>query len=133
MFKSMTPQRPILDKCPVCGDVLVAVRLHCRNCETSIEGQFTIGHFERLSAEQLAFVETFVRCEGKINRMEEALSLSYPTIRSRLREVIRALGYETASGDEAAGPADEDRRKILDDLAEGRITSDQAVQLLRRQ
>ena len=121
--------RPILDKCPVCGEVLTAVRLHCRNCDTTIEGQFTIGRFERLSGEQLAFVETFVRCEGKINRMEEALNLSYPTIRSRLREVIRALGYEAAAGDE---PAEEDRRKILDDLAEGRITSDQAVQLLRR-
>ena len=121
--------RPILDKCPVCGEVLTAVRLHCRNCDTTIEGHFTIGRFERLSGEQLAFVETFVRCEGKINRMEEALNLSYPTIRSRLREVIRALGYEAAAGDE---PAEEDRRKILDDLAEGRITSDQAVQLLRR-
>jgi hypothetical protein len=124
--------RPILDKCPVCGEVLTAVRLHCRNCDTTIEGQFAIGRFERLSGEQLAFVETFVRCEGKMNRMEEALNLSYPTIRSRLREVIRALGYETASGDDAAGLAEEDRRKILDDLAEGRITSDQAVQMLRR-
>jgi hypothetical protein len=124
--------RPILDKCPVCGEVLTAVRLHCRNCDTTIEGQFAIGRFERLSSEQLAFVETFVRCEGKMNRMEEALNLSYPTIRSRLREVIRALGYETASGDDTAGLAEEDRRKILDDLAEGRITSDQAVQLLRR-
>ncbi len=123
--------RPILDKCPVCGEVLTAVRLHCRNCDTTIEGQFAIGRFERLSGEQLAFVETFVRCEGKINRMEEALNLSYPTIRSRLREVIRALGYE-AAGDDPAGPAEEDRRKILDDLAEGRITSDQAVQFLRR-
>jgi hypothetical protein len=37
-------------------------------------------------------VEAFVRDEGKITRMEEEFSLSYPTIRSRLHEVIKALG-----------------------------------------
>jgi hypothetical protein len=109
------------------------VRLHCRNCDTSIEGQFAIGRFQRLTSEQLAFVETFVRCEGKFNRMEDALNLSYPTIRSRLRDVIRAMGYEVASAEEAAAPPEAERHKILDDLAEGRITSEQAVGLLRRQ
>lgn len=123
---------PILDKCPVCGGELTVVRLHCRTCDTAIEGQFATGRFERLSAEQLAFVETFVRCEGKLNRMEDVLNLSYPTIRGRLREVIRAMGYEVPVAEEAAGPSEQDRHKILDDLAQGRITSDQAVQMLRR-
>jgi len=123
---------PVLGKCPICGQPLTAVRLHCRSCDTSIEGQFAIGRFEHLSPDQLAFVETFVRCEGKINRMEEALDLSYPTIRSRLREVIRALGYEINQVEEPSSPSDEDRHKILDDLEQGRITSEQAVRLLRR-
>ena len=115
--------------------MLTVTRLHCRSCDTSIEGQFAIGRFERLAPEQLAFVETFVSCEGKLNRMEEILHLSYPTIRSRLRDVIRAMGYEIASAEEAAGPAPpgQDRNKILDELAQGWITSEQAVQLLRRQ
>lgn len=122
----------VLDKCPVCGEALTVVRLHCRSCDTTIEGRFAIGRFERLSPDQLAFVETFIRCEGKINRMEEALALSYPTIRSRLREVIRVLGYEVAAAEDTSGPSDGDRQKILDDLELGRITSEQAVQLLRR-
>jgi hypothetical protein len=125
--------RPVLDKCPVCGEALIVARLHCRNCDTAIEGQFAIGRFQRLSAEQLAFVETFVRCEGKINRMEEALNLSYPTIRGRLRDVIRALGYEAAPAEEPASPPEPERHKILDDLADGRITSDEAINLLRKQ
>ena len=43
---------------------------------------------ERLSPEQLAFAETFIRCEGKLNRMETEMGLSYPTLRARLNELI---------------------------------------------
>jgi hypothetical protein len=114
--------RPVLDKCPVCGDALTVVRLHCRTCHTAIEGQFTAGRFQQLSAEQLAFVETFVRCEGKLNRVAEALGLSYPTIRSRLRDVIRALGYEAGAAAEPAAGAASERGRKPDELAQGNAT-----------
>ena len=81
-------------RCTVCRSELTVTRLHCPSCDTSIEGQFTGGPFAHLTAEHLDFIVTFVRCEGKINRMEQELSLSYPTIRNRLHEVIRALGFE---------------------------------------
>src|SRR5512144_756651 len=83
-----------LTRCPVCGNELTITRLHCQACDTTLEGHFTGGPFAHLSTEQLNFIETFVRCEGKITRMEMELELSYPTIRNRLHEVIRALGYE---------------------------------------
>jgi len=35
---------------------------------------------------------TFVRNEGKINRVGEDLGMSYPTVRSRLHDLIRAAG-----------------------------------------
>ncbi|MGD8633041.1 MAG: DUF2089 family protein, partial [Anaerolineales bacterium] len=60
----------MLTTCPVCHDQLSITRLHCRNCDTSIEGYFNIGRMGRLSTEQLEFVETFLRCEGKLSRME---------------------------------------------------------------
>src|SRR5512136_3115220 len=83
-----------LSKCPVCDGELTVTRLHCETCETVIEGRFANAAFAGLSPEQLNFIETFVRCEGKITRMEDEMALSYPTIRNRLQEVIRALGYE---------------------------------------
>jgi hypothetical protein len=86
------------------------------------------GRFYQLNPEQLHFVETFVRCEGKINKVQEELGFSYPTVRSRLLDVIRALGYEVR--EEAALPPDQ-RRRILDDLAQGKISSDEAVRLLQ--
>jgi hypothetical protein len=113
----------------VCSEPLEVTRLHCRSCDTALEGHFEPVRLARLTAEQIAFVETFIRCEGKLNRMEKELGLSYPTLRSRLLDVIRAMGF--AVGPEAGGPSDEERHRILDDLAGGRITSEQAMHLLQ--
>ena len=123
---------PILGTCPVCHETLTVTRLHCRNCDTTIEGQFTAGAFEQLTPEQLVFAETFIRCEGKLNRMEKEMGLSYPTLRGRLNELIRAMGYEVGQDEPApAGISDEERRQILDDLAAGRVSSEEAVKLLQ--
>ncbi len=119
---------PVPGKCPVCGEDLTVTRLHCRSCDSVLEGQFGLGRFNQLSAEQLHFVETFVRCEGKLNKVQEELGMSYPTVRSRLLDVIRALGYEVR---DEPGISPEQRRRILDDLAQGSISSDEAVRLLQ--
>jgi hypothetical protein len=106
------------------------VRLHCPSCDTTIEGHFASGHFANLTPEQMEFIFTFVRCEGKINRMEQEIGLSYPTIRNRLHEVIRALGYEPGK-DEPVEITQEMRNKILEDLRAGKIDANEATRLLR--
>jgi hypothetical protein len=78
----------------------------------------------------LDFIVTFVRCEGKINRMEQELGLSYPTIRNRLHDVIRALGFEPGK-DEVVEISAERRSSVIEDLDAGRITADEAMRLLR--
>ncbi|HRN51827.1 MAG TPA: DUF2089 domain-containing protein [Anaerolineales bacterium] len=120
---------PAPHSCPVCNGELALTRLVCRECETAIEGRFESGSFSRLSPEQLLFVEAFVRNEGKITRMEEEFKLSYPTIRSRLHDVIRALGYEPGK-DTPVTLTEEERRKILEDLDSGKITSEEAMRML---
>lgn len=119
-------------KCPLCGGELTVTRIYCRECDTTLEGRFSGGPFAQLSAEQLSFIELFVRCEGKITRMEDELGLSYPTIRNRLHEVIRALGYEPG-GEETAteGVAEERRQRILEDLDAGTISAEEAMRLLQ--
>jgi hypothetical protein len=117
-----------LTLCPVCGERLAVTRLHCRNCDTTIDGHFEMGRLGRLTGEQLTFVETFLRCEGKLNRMEREMGLSYPTLRARLVDVVRQMGFPPSS--EAPVSLDEARHQVLDDLAGGRITSDEAMRLL---
>jgi hypothetical protein len=101
-------------------------------CDTTIDGHFggEASQFTRLSQEQVQFALTFIRCEGRINRMEDELKLSYPTIRNRLIEVIRALGFEPAKDDQIIKLTPDERTRILDDLAQGKLTSEQANQLL---
>jgi hypothetical protein len=78
----------------------------------------------------LDFVETFIRCEGKITRVENELGLSYPTIRNRLHEVIRAMGYEPGKDEDEPEISDEKRHSILEELDAGKISADDAMRLL---
>ncbi|HHS97611.1 MAG TPA: DUF2089 domain-containing protein [Chloroflexi bacterium] len=119
---------PVPTECPVCHDDLLVTRLVCRNCGTALEGRFTMGRLAQLTPDQLHFVEVFLRCEGKITRVQEELGLSYPTVRSRLEEVIRALGYEVGKD---RADEEEHRREILERLARREITSEEALRLLR--
>ncbi len=118
-------------RCPVCKSELEITRLHCSSCDTTIEGNFTGGPIEHLTPEHLDFIVTFVRCEGKINRIEqEKVWGSYPTIRNKLHEVIRALGYEPGK-DEVVEITPERRTTVLEDLESGKISADEAMRILR--
>ncbi|HEX8992940.1 MAG TPA: DUF2089 domain-containing protein [Anaerolineales bacterium] len=123
--------KPSLNKCPVCGEDLIVSRYHCEACDTVIEGRFENSAFPGLTAEQIEFVRTFVRCEGRINRIEQEQRWgSYPTIRNRLREVVRAMGYEPGK-EELIEPPDDKRRSVLDDLNTGKISAQDAMRRLR--
>ncbi len=118
---------PVPTECPVCRDNLLVTGLACRNCGTALEGRFSMGRLFQLTPEQLHFVEVFLRCEGKITHVQEELGISYPTVRSRLVEVIRGLGFEV--GEERKAD-EEQRQEILERLARREISSEEAFRLL---
>ncbi|HHB90111.1 MAG TPA: DUF2089 domain-containing protein [Anaerolineae bacterium] len=120
-------------RCPVCGRDLYVKKLACAHCGTAVEGAFELPRLARLSPEHQHFIELFIRAEGKLNRVQEILGVSYPTVRAQLHEVIRALGYEPATAEETQPrtPSTERRRQILADLEAGKITSEQAIKLLK--
>lgn len=120
---------PLPTRCPLTGGEIIVTRIYCPDADVSIEGRFAVAEppFAQLTPEQIQFVEIFVRNEGKLNRMEEDLGLSYPTIRSRLHDVIRTLGYEP--GKEEAAPA-VDRKAVLASLEAGTLSFDEAMKKL---
>ena len=122
------PEAPEL--CPICQSEMVITRFYCPACETTIEGYFNrkSNPFAKLSDEQRDFLLTFVRLEGRLNRMEETLGISYPTLKNRLTEVIHTLGFET---DKQPASPSADRQQILEDLNQGLITPDEALELLQ--
>ncbi len=123
---------PAITQCPVCQSDLEIVKLYCRSCDTSIEGHFQhTTPFQQLTAEQLSFMVTFIWKEGKINRVGEELGMSYPTVRSRLHDLIRALGYEVGEEEESTGSLpEEERRSVLDALSQGKLSSEEALKRL---
>lgn len=122
---------PLPSQSPFGGGEIVVTRFYCPDAGITVEGNFSVRMpFATLNADQLHFVETFVRCEGKLNRMERELNLSYPTLRSRLHEIIRALGYEPGK-EESAGLGEDERRSILEELDSGAISFDEAMQRLQ--
>src|SRR5436309_600162 len=68
-----TRRYPVPSQCPVCGDQLEVVRVQCGNCGTGMDGHFSTGRFANLSQQQWHFIETFVRCKGKIKDVDIAL------------------------------------------------------------
>lgn len=120
--------KKIISQCPVCNSELKVTRLKCSNCDTVIENDFALSKFDYLSAEELHFVETFIKCRGNIKEVEKELGISYPTVRAKLDGVIKSLGFEEASGQ------DEEmlrREAILKALEQGEITAEEAIQKLK--
>ena len=125
---------PVFGKCPICGQELTITRLECRACGTDISGQFTVGKLAVLSADEIRFVETFIKNRGNAYKVGEELQMPYSTVRARLTEIILAMGYEPGAEpkeEPAATIPPEKRKAILDDLARGKINADDAIKLLQ--
>ena len=134
----------VISTCPVCSGELAVTRLHCRSCGTTLEGEFSVGRFGRLTKEQLVLLESFLRSRGNLRDMERELGISYPTVRSRVEALVRALGFGPRDGDEAADEAAAStgtsttttdaaatRQEILERLAKREIGAEEAAVAIR--
>lgn len=117
----------LVGTCPSCSAIMRVRKLECPDCGVTVEGQFDAGPLARLNAEQLAFVEVFLRARGKIKDVEEELGISYPTVVGRLNDLLVAMGFEHGDAD----PIDRQRERILDDLAAGRLNPAEATRMIR--
>lgn len=90
--------------CPVCDHELEVTRLHCPDCDTTLDGHFRVGRFGRLTRDQLALLESFLRARGNLRDMERELGISYPTVRNRLEALVRAVGLAGPSGEASEAP-----------------------------
>lgn len=126
----------VIGTCPICHDELAVTRLHCENCGTTLDGEFSLGLLQRLSPEQIQFVEAFIRNRGSLKDVGAELNISYPTVNSRLNDILIALGYgdrvKAADAPENPGVSAERKRDILTQVRQGKISAAEAEALLRR-
>ena len=114
----------LITRDPVSGGELIVTRLESPDSGIVIEGRFSLGWIGRLSRDQLEFVELLVKNRGNIQKIAADLDIAYNTARSRLDEIVAALG----------GPPDTDgrvdRRAILNRLDSKEISVEEATRLL---
>lgn len=116
---------PLITRDPVSGNELIVTRLECPQSGIVIEGQFSLGWIGRLSREQLDFVELLVKNRGNIQKLASDLDIAYNTARSRLDEIVTALGGIPENNGRV------DRRLILDRLAAKEISIEEALRQLK--
>src|SRR5215470_8460819 len=87
----------------------------------AIEGEFEPPQLGQLSLEDQVFVTAFVRSHGSIKEMERIYGVSYPTIKARLTRLAASLEFVETN----PSPS---RAEILERLASGDLTADQAIQ-----
>jgi hypothetical protein len=117
---------PLITTDPVSGKELIVTRLECPESGIVIEGRFSLGWIGRLSREQLDFVELLVKNRGNINGVASDLKIAYNTARSRLDDIVAALGYRVPEQDHRP-----ERRAVLDRVAAGELSVEDAMKLLR--
>lgn len=116
----------VITSCPVCNKKMKATRLKCTSCKTVIENEFEFSKFEYLSKDQLKFIEVFIMCRGNIKDVEKQLGISYPTVRAKLDEVIKSLGYENNSKILKISTSD-----VIDALEKGEISAQEAIERMK--
>ncbi|MFQ3611202.1 MAG: DUF2089 domain-containing protein [Fimbriimonadales bacterium] len=121
---------PLPARCPICSAQLQVTKLSCNECGTSIEGHFQNCRFCQLDAEQLQFLEVFLRCRGMLSGVEKELQISYPTARNKLDALLLALGM-TPVPTLSDGQVAKAQQEVLDQLERGEITAEEAARKLR--
>ena len=121
----------MLGRCPVCNSGLDVLKLHCPHCNTASRVSSPCVNFASFRRSK-AFAEVFIKCRGNIKEVEKELGISYPTVRSRLETLIESLGYRAQPVPKEDPETKERRKAILEDLNEGKISSEDAIALLRK-
>ena len=132
----------LFSQCPSCGGQLVITECKCPSCQLQMRGEFQLGQLSSLSDEALTFIKVFLSVRGNLTEVERVLGISYPTIRNKLDEINNALNRADAADElrqkKLPGPteikpvsAEETRKDILQQVADGRLSPAEAVQKLR--
>jgi len=117
-----------LPGCPVCNGEITVTEYKCESCGITVRGKFSVGPFFNLTDEQIVFVATFLASHGSIKQVESRLGISYPTVKTRLKEINRKLGLE----DEELKESDE-TDSILSRLESGELNIDEAIKEIEKE
>ncbi len=108
--------------CPGCGSEMRIQKVHCPDCDVSLDGEFEVSALARLELQEQLFLTAFLRHHGNIKRMEKLFGISYPTVKNRLNALAAKLDrqFEAPSAE----------MHILEQLERGEIDVSEALERL---
>ncbi|MDE5715376.1 MAG: DUF2089 domain-containing protein [Anaeroplasmataceae bacterium] len=121
-------KKKLLGLCPVCDQRLSVTELSCKECGTTLKGEFKLSKFDYLSSELQEFALIFIKNAGNIKGVEKELNISYPTVKKNLDELIRSLGFSSLN---IAIEEKMSREEILAALKRKEITFEVAEKMLK--
>jgi len=114
------PKRII--NCPLCSEKMVISELRCPKCDARVKKDITLCPYCQLPDDDYEFLQVFLRTQGKITDIEKILNVSYPTIKTKIDNLLRALNLSPYA----------DEQDPIDALSEGKISVDEAITMLRQ-
>jgi hypothetical protein len=108
-----------LISCPICSQNLEIREYFCTQCHTTIRGRFAIDIFAGLNDIQLEFIKTFLISQGNIKEMEKRLNISYPTVKSRLADIIDIIAPQEKQN--------HNYMDLLDEIDRGNLSVDDVI------
>jgi hypothetical protein len=118
--------------CPFCGGAIAVTSFLCGKCDAEVKGHFTANKLAALDGPQAEFALAFIRNRGNIKELERELGVSYPTVRARLDDVNRALGFRIKEDAAAADETRSRRAEVLAAVEEGEMTAAEAAEALKQ-
>src|ERR1700733_2267243 len=108
--------------CPDCKRPMKLSKAVCPSCAVAMDGDFEVSALGKLPLEDQAFVVAFVRHHGSLKKMESLFDISYPTVKNRLNAI--------AATRDRTFDAPSPRASVLEQLARGELTVDEALERL---
>jgi hypothetical protein len=109
-------------KCPSCGEKMVISEIKCPKCDLRVKKDFSPCEFCELPEDDYEFLKIFLRTQGKITDIEKILGASYPTIKMKIDKLLKNLKLSPI----------ETKKDPIQALAQGEITVDEAVAILKQ-
>lgn len=103
---------------------MVISELKCPKCDLRIRKDFESCDFCSLPEQDHEFLLVFLRAQGRITDMEKVLGVSYPTIKAKIDSLLKSLNLSPIAAEEEHDP--------LEALAQGKISVDEAVAILKQ-
>jgi len=85
----MQPKLPV--QCPSCNNSLTVSQLACPECSTTVAGKYSLPILLRLNQEEQSFILQFFLSSGSLKEMASQMSISYPTVRNKLDDIIEKI------------------------------------------